>query len=232
MEFATKEDANGSVDFYSAVIDEVNVSSVRSGWNIEVYPDQKFITDAILKNEMCIERLDGRIIAAAVVNHTVNVSVLELRDEGFTEDIKKIIQESHIPNDRIAIEITESKSDSDFMAIKGMIEELKGCGMKIYLDDFGTGYSNLERIMKLPFDLIKFDRSLVLACQTEQRSEEIVTRLAGMFSDLHYTVLYEGVEDEADEKRCKQMSASYLQGYKYSKPVPMEKLTEFFIKRA
>ncbi|MBR4760585.1 MAG: GNAT family N-acetyltransferase [Lachnospiraceae bacterium] len=81
MEFATKEDAKGIVDFYSAVIDEVNVSSVRLGWNIEVYPDQKFITDAILNREMCIERFDGRIVAAAVVNHTVNPEYDEIEWE-------------------------------------------------------------------------------------------------------------------------------------------------------
>ena len=55
-------------------------------------------------------------------------------------------------------------------------------------------------------------------------------RLAGMFADLHYAVLYEGIEDEDDENRCINMSASYLQGYKYSKPVPMDELRNFFSK--
>ena len=32
-------------------------------------------------------------------------------------------------------------------------------GMKFSLDDFGTGYSNMQRIVKLPFDIIKLDRT-------------------------------------------------------------------------
>ena len=161
---------------------------------------------------------------------SVNVSMPELRDEAFTKDIENIIRSSNIPSGKVAIEVTESQTDSDYLNVKGMIEKLKDTGIKFYLDDFGTGYSNMERIMKLPFDIIKFDRSLVLASQSDERSGEIVGRLAGMFADLHYAVLYEGIEDEDDENRCINMSASYLQGYKYSKPVPMDELRNFFSK--
>mgnify|MGYP002624271875 CR=1 FL=1 len=161
---------------------------------------------------------------------SVNVSVLELRDDGFTGDIDQIIDDSGIPNEKVAIEITESRSDSDFLMMKGKIEELKDRGIKFYLDDFGTGYSNMERIMELPFDIIKFDRSLVLASDADQKSEKMVGSLANMFSELNYSVLYEGVENDGDEKRCINMSASYLQGYKYSRPIPITELDQFFSK--
>ena len=111
--------------------------------------------------------------------------------------------------------------------MKAKIDELRRQGIKFYLDDFGTGYSNMERIMELPFDIIKFDRTLVIASGTGERSERIVENLAQMFKDMDYSVLYEGVEDDADEERCREMCASYLQGYKYSRPVPIEQLRIF-----
>ena len=114
--------------------------------------------------------------------------------------------------------------------MKKKIEELREKGIKFYLDDFGTGYSNMERIMELPFDIIKFDRSLVLASGSDVRSEKMVESMASMFSGLDYSVLYEGVENEEDERKCIDMSASYLQGYKYSKPVPIIELQRFFSK--
>lgn len=161
---------------------------------------------------------------------SVNVSVLELRDSEFSSDIHKIIEESGIPEEKIAIEITESQSESDFVAMKRMINELKDKGIKFYLDDFGTGYSNMERIMELPFDIIKFDRSLVIASGSDVRARKMVTNLAAMFNELEYSVLFEGVEDEKDEERCISMFASYLQGYKYSRPIPIIELTRFFSK--
>ncbi len=49
-----------------------------------------------------------------------------------------------------------------------------------------------------------------------------------MFTSLNYSVLYEGVESESDEERCRNMSASYLQGYKYSRPIPIAQLRKSF----
>ena len=163
---------------------------------------------------------------------SVNVSALELRDERFCGDITRIIERNGIEGERIAIELTESKTDNDFLVMKAKISELRRKGIKFYLDDFGTGYSNMERIMELPFDIIKFDRSMVLACGTNERSKKIVVSLAGMLSEMNYAVLFEGVESLSDEQMCAGMSASYLQGYRYSKPVPIDRLKNYFEQRS
>lgn len=205
-----------------------------------VYPDQfiplaenygfiHVLTEIIL-HKTCreIKRLtDERFQISRI---SVNVSVLELKDDAFCGDINRIIGDNRVSGDKIAIELTESRSEADFMLMKEKIEELRGRGIKFYLDDFGTGYSNMERIMELPFDIIKFDRSLVIASGADRRSEKIVENLAHLFRDMEYSVLYEGVEDDGDEERCREMSASYLQGYKYSRPVPIERLREYLPK--
>ena len=148
----------------------------------------------------------------------------------FCDTVSSIIRESGIAFDQLAIEITESQNEQDFEVTKEKVNELKGSGIKFYLDDFGTGYSNFERIMELPFDIIKFDRSLVIASNTDEKMKAMVSHLAKMFSDMDYAVLYEGVEDQTDEDRCIEMSARYLQGYKYSRPIPIERLEEYFEK--
>lgn len=58
----------------------------------------------------------------------------------------------------------------------------------------------------------------------------MVSYMAHMFTDMNYSVLFEGVDDEKDEERCIGMYARYLQGYKYSKPIPIEELTNYFVK--
>jgi EAL domain-containing protein (putative c-di-GMP-specific phosphodiesterase class I) len=161
---------------------------------------------------------------------SVNVSALELRDPGFCDDINRIIDSSGVDSSRIAIELTESRSESDFLLMKERIEELKKRGITFYLDDFGTGYSNMERILELPFDIIKFDRSMLIAGSQSKKTEQVLGSLADLFSRLNYSVLYEGVEDEKDEKLCISLSASYLQGYKYSKPIPIGELRGFLVK--
>ena len=158
---------------------------------------------------------------------SVNVSALELKEDSFCDDILRVIDSRGVPGDKIAIELTESQTDNDYMLMKTKIGELHDRGIKFYLDDFGTGYSNMERILELPFDIIKFDHSMVLASGKSDRSRQIVISLANMFAALNYAVLYEGIETDGDESRCKDMCASYLQGFKYSRPVPIEELREY-----
>ncbi|MCR5321958.1 MAG: EAL domain-containing protein [Lachnospiraceae bacterium] len=162
---------------------------------------------------------------------SVNFSIYDVREDNFYDTVTGIINDSGINPDQIAFEITESQNEQEFELIKERMNELKGSGIKFYLDDFGTGYSNFERIMELPFDIVKFDRSLVIASGNDEKFKGMVSHLAKMFDDVDYAVLYEGVEDENDEKRCIGMSAKYLQGYKYSKPIPIEQLTKYFKKK-
>lgn len=105
--------------------------------------------------------------------------------------------------------------------------ELQKYGIIFYLDDFGTGYSNVERIIGLPIDIIKFDRSLTILSGKDETSRLIVSSFSNIFEKANYQVLFEGVEDDEDENRCLDMRADYLQGYKYSKPIPIEELGKF-----
>ena len=158
---------------------------------------------------------------------SVNFSTFDLRYENFCDEVKHIIERNGIPYDKIAVEITESRNDADFNLMKQRVEQLQKLGIKFYLDDFGTGYSNFERIMEIPFDIIKFDRSMLIETNKSAASLYMVSTFADMFNNLHYSVLFEGVEDDTDEKKCVGMNAKYLQGFKYSRPIPIAKLREF-----
>lgn len=162
---------------------------------------------------------------------SINFSVMDFRKEYLCRKIIEIINRSGIDFYKIAIEVTETQNENDFTIMKDKINELRMKGIKFYLDDFGTGYSNYERLMEFPFDIIKFDRSLVIASKENYKSAIMTTDIAKMFKNLKYYVLYEGIENEEDIKRCSQMGATYLQGYYYSKPIPIEDMTKFFQKK-
>lgn len=206
-----------------------------------IYPDQFIylaeeygyihVLTKIILSKVCNEI--RRLIETGyeVKRISVNVSAVELHEEDFTDSITAIIRESRVPEDKVAIEVTETRTEDDFVLVKRKIEELRKHGIAFYLDDFGTGYSNMERILELPFDIIKFDRSLVTASRLNARSGMMVSSMAGMFRDLNYSVLYEGIENADDESRCVCMAASYLQGFRYSRPVPIAELYRFLSKR-
>lgn len=161
---------------------------------------------------------------------SVNFSILELREADFCDDVTTIINNTGLEPDKIAIEVTESRNEQDFERVRKVMDTLQHIGIKFYLDDFGTGYSNFARIIGLPIDIIKFDRSLTIMSGKDEDSKYMVGSFSDIFENSEYQVLFEGVEDEVDEQRCIDMNAQYLQGYKYSKPIPIRQLGSFLQK--
>lgn len=158
---------------------------------------------------------------------SVNFSMCEITQPNFLDDIKGIINAYNFENSRLGFEITESMEADDFYIIKNILQEIRQLGIKIYLDDFGTGYSNIDHITKLPIDIVKFDRSLVISSGLDKDALYMVSSLSTMLDAIGYNILYEGVEDEKDQERCIGMKAKYLQGYRYSKPIPIDNLQPF-----
>lgn len=163
---------------------------------------------------------------------SVNFSAMDIKYEKFCQEVQDIIEQNDIPYDKIAVEITESRCEADFNLMRQKVTQLQELGIKFYLDDFGTGYSNFERIMEIPFNIIKFDRSMLIESVKNDSSKFMVSTFASMFSKLNYAVLFEGVENDNDETHCVNMNANYLQGYKYSRPIPIEQLKNFLKRSA
>lgn len=185
----------------------------------------KIILNKTCKNIKQLEA-DGYLIDRI----SINFSMQELHMENFAKDIIDIIEANGIDFNKIAIELTETRNEKDFLMMKEVISDLQERDIKFYLDDFGTGYSNFERIIELPIDIIKFDRSLTILASKDEESKFMVGSFSEIFKNADYQILFEGVEDERDEEQCINMNAQYLQGYKYSKPIPMEELKNFLKK--
>ncbi len=177
----------------------------------------------IILNKVCdfIEHNDG------ISRISVNFSMSELSMPYFYEDIMSIISKYSFDKSKLGFEITESVEADDFNLIRETLSKFKELGITIYLDDFGTGFSNIEHIAKMPIDIIKFDRSLVLSSKADKKSENIVSSLSNMFNIIGCNILYEGIEDGNDENRCIKLKAHYLQGFMYSEPIPIEQMSDF-----
>lgn len=185
----------------------------------------------IMLNKVCKELGQLMPEGYSINRVSVNFAVSEIRDNNFCSDIINIVESNGIDPSLIGVEITESQNENDFNLVKEKISTLKEKGMTIYLDDFGTGYSNLDRILQLGLDVIKYDRSMLLAAEEDEKASFMIQHFAEAFKQFEYKLLFEGVETEAHEELCIGCGAEYLQGFKYSKPVPIEELKNYLEKR-
>ena len=185
----------------------------------------------IMLNKVCLQIKEMTDNGYVFDKISINISTMEFNDSHFCEEVLEIIRNTQVDSNKLAIEITESNDDAQYTQIKKTITELNKVGIRFYLDDFGTGYSNFQRIFELPLDLIKFDRSVTILSGENEKLYYTIKNLANIFINAGYKILYEGVETTEDESRCKNMSASYLQGYIYSKPIKIDKLQNYFTRK-
>lgn len=181
----------------------------------------------IILNKTCKAIYDLREKGYLIKRISVNFSPMELRHKHCVSDVIDIVDTIGISHDSVAIEVTENVHDTDYDTMALRIKQLQAENICFYLDDFGTGYNNFDRMLSLNLDVLKFDRSLLLYALKNKDKSFILEHFAYMFKKLGYQVLFEGIETKEQEEFCKKSHADYLQGYLYSKPVPIEQLKDF-----
>lgn len=163
---------------------------------------------------------------------TVNCSTLELADKEFHYEVLDIIRNNQINPSHIRLEITESTTIKNYNNILFNMKELNAHGISFYLDDFGTGYSNLERIVSYPFKTIKFDKSILYSALESEKADALIKMQVAFFEQNGFNTVVEGVKDELQYEYCKKVGFDYIQGFLFSKPVPIETITDYFEKKS
>lgn len=160
---------------------------------------------------------------------SVNFSVHQIMRNDIVEKVINTVRKYNIPPEKLRIEITESVVIDNFSHVKNMMHELGDIGIKFYMDDFGTGYSNLSNMLELPFEYLKIDKSLVYSAEKSEKAYFILTFISQAFIKQNVNILTEGVETEKQEKIVEKIGASYIQGFRFARPVNGDTAKEYFL---
>jgi diguanylate cyclase (GGDEF)-like protein len=154
---------------------------------------------------------------------SVNVSQIQLRQRDFVAVVEQAIMDGVAPTG-IDLEITESLLMEDVQANIDKLKAVRGLGVKIAIDDFGTGYSSLGYLAKLPVQSLKIDRSFIITMEKDPDAMTLVSTIISLAHSLRLKVIAEGVETEEQAKYLRLLRCDEMQGYLFSKPLPLEVL--------
>ncbi|MDO9008188.1 MAG: EAL domain-containing protein [Thiobacillus sp.] len=155
----------------------------------------------------------------------VNVSAIQLRQTNFVESVREAIMETNSTPHGLDLEITESLIMEDVEESIRKLETLRDMNVNIAIDDFGTGYSSLSYLARLPFQLLKIDRSFIIAMTRDAESMAFVSTIISLAHSLRLKVIAEGVETEEQSQFLKLLKCDEMQGYLFSEPLPFEQIT-------
>ncbi|MGG1631692.1 sensor domain-containing protein [Rossellomorea sp. NRS-1567] len=154
-----------------------------------------------------------------IIPIAVNISVRQIKDDGFVDMVKETLSELQFQPDRLELEITESIMQ-DFEKSTNVLNKLKKLGVIISMDDFGTGYSSLNNLRHLPIDSIKIDKSFVDDIMKDSNQVSIVKAIIDMSQNMNFTTIAEGIETENQVLFLKRNACQVGQGYHFSRPLP------------
>ncbi|MDT8991990.1 EAL domain-containing protein [Curvibacter sp. APW13] len=152
----------------------------------------------------------------------VNVSVEQLRQSDFVEQVRATLQRHALAPQRLELEITESVFIDDHEETIEKMLALRAMGLRLALDDFGTGYSSLSYVRRLPIDKLKIDQSFLRDVQADAQDAAIVLTVIALAQNLGLDLIAEGVETQAQRDFLATHGCPAFQGYLYGKPMPLE----------
>ncbi len=154
----------------------------------------------------------------------VNLSHLQLLDQNFYKKFNRILEKTGFDPRFLEIEITESSLPGDREESADILSRFSEKGISISIDDFGTGYSTMARLLELPIDSIKIDKSFVSNINSDARNYALVKSMVNLAGALGMQVIAEGVETEQQFSILKQMDCTLFQGFLYHPPQPVESI--------
>ncbi|MEO9274939.1 EAL domain-containing protein [Marinomonas sp. 5E14-1] len=159
----------------------------------------------------------------------INLSAQDLQSETLYLLAVQLIEKDSSCTGHLMFEITESAMMKDLYAGKKMMLKLSEIGFRFSVDDFGTGFSSLSLLRELPVNQIKIDRSFIVDMSVGSVNHSIVKSTLFLAKSLNCSVVAEGVENQSIGKELSHLGCDYMQGFHYSRAIPLTKFVDKFI---
>jgi len=159
---------------------------------------------------------------------SVNLSVKQLYQPDFIEQIDHILHETQLDSQSLKLEITESAIVDNAESATLLFQKLRQREIQLSIDDFGTGYSSLSYLHRFPVNTLKIDRSFVSRIGKDGENLEIIQAIVTLAKQLGMTIVAEGIETTQQKEYLKALDCDEGQGYLFAKPLPTQEVESIF----
>jgi len=162
------------------------------------------------------------------VSVAVNVSGRQLKHDSFVETVLRALDEGKLDPRFLELEITESVMLEHVSRTLETLNRLRVQGIRLAIDDFGTGYSSLSYLKRFNVDRVKIDKSFVDEITTDPNDAAIVQAIVALARTMKIEVTAEGIEQKTQAQHLLAHGCQSGQGYLFGRPMPAEKMEQFF----
>jgi EAL domain-containing protein (putative c-di-GMP-specific phosphodiesterase class I) len=158
----------------------------------------------------------------------VNLSTNQLQQPSLIHSITNILGETNLGAEWLELEVTESALMHNFDIARNTLQQLRNLGIHLSMDDFGTGYSSLGYLKQFPFQTLKIDQVFIKDLSKDNLQDmAIISAVLALGQGCNQSVIAEGVETEEQLELLKQLQCQIIQGYWFSRPLPVNEVSRF-----
>ena len=158
-----------------------------------------------------------------------NFSRKTLSEEGIAQELVRIADRYGVPHNELAVEITEQYPQTNDSHFLDNLKQLHDAGFRIFLDDYGKGFTSEQELTQYPLDVVKIDRSMLVAADTEQGKADF-RRTVAMAAQTGALITCEGIETEEQNSFAREAGCHYGQGFLFYKPMDLNQAYEMMEK--
>ena len=100
-------------------------------------------------------------------------------------------------------------------------------GISLAIDDFGTGYASLSYLQRFPIGILKVDKSFTALLRQNGNESPLSRAVLSLGRTLNIPTVAEGIENEEQWQRLRDLGCELGQGYLIARPMSAERLDEF-----
>jgi diguanylate cyclase (GGDEF)-like protein len=150
----------------------------------------------------------------------INVSARQLTDATFIDDIHDVLESTGVEPKTVTLELTETMLIADPRVVADALAQIRILGVLIAIDDYGSGNASISYLRHFAVDILKVDRSLVLALDDDPVAGQAVVRsITDLAASLQITTVAEGIEREDQLVTLKALGCDEGQGFLLAKPL-------------
>ncbi|MBD8095419.1 EAL domain-containing response regulator [Pseudomonas fluorescens] len=191
-----------------------------------IVPVGRWVIDTVCRQIAAWQRSD-----IGAVEVSVNVSGHQLIEGDLIADIAASLAKTGVAAHWLEVELTESSLMENTQHTIASLQRLRAMGVKISIDDFGTGYSSLAYLRRFPIDTLKIDIAFIREVTSNPQDAAITRTIIELAHSLELRVVAEGVESQAQLAFLKAAGCDQIQGYLFSRPLPMQELERLLLEK-
>lgn len=186
--------------------------------------------DMYVLEEVCKLQRKWKKIHFPLIPISINESRHHLKNKNHIQELEEITKKYGADTNLIELEMTETTVVDDIKLAKNAAQAVKKLGFIVSMDDFGTGYSAFNILKDIEIDILKIDKSFFDNLEVNKRAQIIIEAIIEMCKKLKIKTVAEGIETKGQVDFLKKIECDIIQGYYFSKPIPIEVFESKYLK--